>query len=94
MKTYTVITTTKRTSVFTHTLDSLSACQLPAEFSGTLVIENGSDLLQPGGQFGHELSRPAYEKLNIIYKHLRRPNKSLALNWAIDAYPLYSALRA
>jgi glycosyltransferase involved in cell wall biosynthesis len=61
-----------------RTLDSLSACEKPSTFAGTLVVENGP----PSGIEQVVRSRPADEL--VRYHYVPEPNKSHALNVALS----------
>lgn len=73
-----VIATTGRAQLLERTLRSLAACEKPANFSGTIIIENGP----PDRAEAVVSSLPAKER--VEYRHTPRANKSYALNLALD----------
>ena len=74
-----MIATAGRPDLLRRTLASLAACERPATYRRTLVIENGA-------QRGAETVVGDFrESLNATYEFVARPNKSAALNSAIDA---------
>lgn len=68
------IATSRRPTLLKRTLDSLGACQLPAGYRETIVIENDT---RAGAE---EVVRSAPAELSARYMHLDRGNKSAALN--------------
>lgn len=77
---FTVLLATCRPTDLASTLESLSKCTLPKNFSGTIVIENGTR--EPTLR---EVVDAASPKLKMSYMHCPEGNKSNALNVAIDS---------
>jgi GT2 family glycosyltransferase len=71
------IATTGRPDLLSRTLDSLSRCRLPANYRGTVIIENGSR----AGPEAVVQAAPSW--LKARYMHEPRGNKSAALNAAL-----------
>lgn len=78
---YVVIATHNRNELLQRTLDSLSQCNLPDCYVGTLVIENG-------GKFGTDtVVESCSDDLHAKYLYLEQGNKSAALNFALESIP-------
>ena len=74
-----VIATRGRPHLLARTLDSLAACDQPASYAGTLVVENGDQ--QGAERVVHDA--PAGLKASYLF-HLDG-NKSASLNFALRA---------
>ena len=73
-----VIPTHERTELLQRTLTSLSQCDLPGSYQGTLVVENGSKV-------GAESVVQEFERtISAHYLFVKRGNKSYALNHALN----------
>lgn len=76
-----LIATAGRADLLGSTLRSLAACDIPASLASVIVIENGPAC-------GSELvCRQSYGDLNVRYAWTPEPNKSLALNTALQQIP-------
>lgn len=79
--TYLLIATANRAKLLSRTLQSLADCHKPAGFAGVMVIENGAAC-------GSEsICQQQYGDLNVLYRWSSVPNKSHALNVAIEHIP-------
>jgi len=81
-----LIATAGRADLLGSTLRSLAACDIPASLASVIVIENGPAC-------GSELvCRQSYGDLNVRYAWTPEPNKSLALNTALQQIPDHSLI--
>ena len=76
-----LIPTAGRPRLIQRTLESLAACQTPAIYRETIVVENGP---RCGAEDIVEKSR---DRLNARYMHVERANKSNALNVVLAKLP-------
>jgi glycosyltransferase involved in cell wall biosynthesis len=73
-----IIAVSSNSTTLEDTLDSLSACQFPKQYEGTIVVENG-----PSPSFGFlQSGHPRIP--NLRYRHEATPGKSNALNTAVE----------
>ncbi len=78
---YLMIATAGRAELLARTLSSVADCRKPANFSGVVVVENGPAC-------GSELiCQQDYGDLPVQYLWSATPNKSHALNFALEAIP-------
>jgi glycosyltransferase involved in cell wall biosynthesis len=73
-----LIPTSNRADLLQRTLDSLSQCRFPANYRGTVVVENGQRKVSESIALGYR------EALHLRYVYLPIGNKSLALNTVLE----------
>ena len=78
---YVLIPTYGRAPLLGRTLTSLAACELPASYVETVVVENGSK------EGAEAICQQADARLKVRYLHVERANKSNALNEALKLLP-------
>jgi GT2 family glycosyltransferase len=73
-----ILATAGRTDLLGRTLSSLAACERPAAYRETIVVENG------GQQGAQQVVEQFGASLNARYLYVPRGNKSFALNCALE----------
>lgn len=76
-----LIATAGRPDLLERTLRSLQSCRRPASYRGTIVVENGPK------RGAESVAANFLASLGVRYLHSLEPNKSRALNVAIESLP-------
>ncbi len=78
---YVLIATAGRPDLLNRTLSSLSLCDLPSRYCGTVVVENGLK------QSVESIVNSCSPSMLLRYMHVPEPNKSGALNAGLACLP-------